>query len=88
MQSTRPINCNVAFSSIQTRCTFHTTASANAAELEKAIEHRTIVSNIVFALLFCIVIHVVGRYALQEIYIFIGMELCHFEFAGRFGALD
>ena len=52
MKTASPIDCNVALLAVQTGGTLHATTSADTAELEQAIEHGTIISDIVFALLF------------------------------------
>jgi len=40
-----------------------------------------------FVLLFDVRIHVPWGYAGEELHIFVGVELCHFPFRGRFGSL-
>lgn len=52
MQATSPVDGDVAFAAIETRCTLHTATSTNPAEFKKAIEDRAIVTHVVLGLLF------------------------------------
>lgn len=88
VQPACPVDGHIAFPAIQSRSTFHTAASTDAAELEQAIEDWTVISNVVFALLFGEVVHVVRRDALQEINIFVCVELRHLVLGSGFGAVD
>jgi hypothetical protein len=87
MQATRPVDCNIALSSVQTRSTLHSASSADTAELKQAVEDWTIVSNVVFALLLGEVIHVVWRDLVQKLNVLVRVELRHFVLGGWFGAL-
>ena len=77
MQSTSPIHSNVAFAAVQSCRTFHAATSTDSTEFEQTVKHRTVVTNVVFALFFAEVIHVVGCDTLQEVDIFVGVELGH-----------
>ena len=88
MQSACPVNCNIAFPSIQSRCSLHAAARADAAKLKQAIKNRTIITYIVSSLLLHEVVHVVRRHALQEIHVLVGMELCHLVLGCRLCAVD
>lgn len=77
METAGPVDSNIAFVAVQSRSTLHTTSCANSTEFEKAVEDRTIVSNIVPTLFFGEVIHVVRCHLGQEVDIFIGVELGH-----------
>jgi len=59
MEPTSPIDCNIAFSTVQSCSTLHTTTSTDTAKLEKAVEDRTIIADVEAALLFLEVLHVV-----------------------------
>lgn len=48
MQPTRPIDSDITLASVETGCTFHATTCADTTELEEAIEHGTVVADIVF----------------------------------------
>lgn len=87
MKSTGPIDCNITFLPIESRSAFHASTSANAAEFEKAVEYRTVITDIEAALLFLISFHVVGGDFLEEIDVFIGMKLGHFVVGGGFRTL-
>lgn len=77
MQTASPIHGNVTLASIEARGTFHAPTSAYAAELKQAIEHRTIVSDIVFALLFRVRVHVVWGDPLEKVDVLVGVKLRH-----------
>ena len=87
MQASRPVDGDIALPSIQPCSTLHTATCANSAELKQAIEDWAIVTNIVFALLLGEVVHVIRSDFLEEVDVFVRMELCHFEFGGWFCAL-
>lgn len=88
VEATCPVHSNIAFVAVKPGSALHTTTSTNAAELEKPIEYRTIITDIVLALLLRICLHVVGRHFGKEIDILIGVELGHFEFRGGFRTLQ
>jgi len=87
MQPTGPVDSNVTFSAVQARCAFHGAASADATELEQTIKDRTVISDVVFALLPGEVVHVVGSYFVQEVDVFVRMELRHLVLRGWFRTL-
>lgn len=88
MQASSVIDCNVAFFSIQTRCTLHTASSTDRAELEEAVKDRTVITNVELSLLLPVVVHVVWRHSVQEVDVLIGVELGHLEFVGWLRALQ
>ena len=87
MQTTGPIDRNVAFLPIQASSSFHAAASTDAAELKQPVENRAVITDIVLTLLAHITVHVVGGNLLQEIDIVIGVKLGHLSSAGGFGTL-
>jgi hypothetical protein len=88
MQTASPVDSDVALAAVQSCSAFHAASSADSAELEQAVEDGTVVANIVFALLFAEVVHVVWGDALQEIDVFVGVELGHFVLGCRLRAVD
>jgi len=88
MKSSRPVDGDVAFAPVESSSSLHTATSADAAEIEQAIEDWAIVTNIVFALFLGEVIHVVRSNFLQEIDVLVGVKLGHFMPGGRFCALQ
>lgn len=88
MQTAGPVDSNVALAAVQSCSTLHTATSADAAELEQAVEDWAIVADVVLALLFAEVVHVVGSDALQKIDVLVGVELGHLVLGRRFGAVD
>lgn len=87
MQASSPIDSNVAFLAIESRCTLHGSASTDATELEKAIDNGAIVSNIELRLFFLICVHVLRCYLLEEIDVLVCVELRHLHFCRGFRAL-
>jgi hypothetical protein len=87
MKTSSPINSDVAFATVQAGSSFHATTSADTTELEQSIEDRTIVSDVVFALLFGILLHVVWSDLGKEVDVFVSVELCHFMLSSRFRSL-
>ena len=77
MQTTGPVHSNVALAAVQPRRALHAAASADTAELEQSVKDGTVVADVVFALLFAEVVHVVWGDALQEIDVLVGVELGH-----------
>lgn len=88
MQSTSPVYSDVALAPVQSRSALHTAAGADPTELEQTIEHRAVISNVVFALLLCVAVHVVWCYPVQEVDILVCVELGHFELCRRLCALQ
>lgn len=88
VQTTSPVDGDVALAAIQPCGALHAASSADSAELEQAVEDGTVVTDIVFALLFAKVVHVVGSDALQEIDVLVGVELGHLVFRCGLCAVD
>jgi len=78
MQTASPVDSNVALAAVQPCGALHAASSTDTTEFEQSVEHRTVVADVVFALFFAEVVHVVWCDALQEIDVFIGVELGHF----------
>lgn len=87
MQTAGPVHSDIAFAAVQASCTLHGPASADAAELEQAVEDRTIIADVVFALFARELLHIVGRDLVQEFNVLVRVELRHFVLGGGFGAL-
>ena len=87
MKPSSPIDSDVTFPTVEPCSTFHRTSGADATELEQTIENRAIISNIKSALFLLVLIHVVWCDLIQEIYVFVCMELCHFELGCGFCTL-
>lgn len=87
MQTTSPVDGNIALVTIQSCGALHTAAGTDAAKLEETVENGAIVADIVFALLTHEAVHVIGRNFLQELNVLVGVKLCHFGSNGWFCAL-
>lgn len=87
METTSPIDRNVALATVQTRSTLHTAATRDTAKFEKTVEDGAVVADVVFALLFGEIFHVVRRNLGEELDVFIGVELTHLGFRRRFRSL-
>jgi len=87
VQTTSPIHSHVAFTPVQSCSTLHAATCADAAEFEKAIEHRTVVPYIEPTLLFLVCLHIIWGDFVEEINVFICVELRHLELAGGFRTL-
>ena len=87
MQSACPVHRNVTFLAVQSGCTLHAATGTDTAEFEETVEHRAIVTNVVFPLLPHVAVHVVGRDLLQEIDVVVRVKLCHFASGSWFCAL-
>lgn len=87
MQATCPVHCDITFVAVQSCRTLHTTTGTDAAELEQAVEHRTVITDIVPTLLFSELFHVVGCDLGEEVDVFVGVELRHLVLRGRFRTL-
>jgi hypothetical protein len=88
MQTASPVDGDVAFSAVQPCGTLHAASGADTTKLEQAVEDRTVVADVVLALLLAEVVHVVRSDALEEIDVFVGVELGHFVLGCWFGAVD
>lgn len=87
MQSASPVHCNVTLPTIKSRRAFHAPTSADATKFKETVEYWTVVADVVFALFFCVVVHVVWRDFLKEIDVLVCMKLGHFEFRSGFCSL-
>ncbi len=87
VETSSPVDSYVTFLAIESRCSFHTTSSADPTELEESIEDGAIVPDVEAALLFLVHLHIVGRYFTQEFDVFVGVELCHFKASRWFRSL-
>src|ERR1700760_197408 len=67
MQPTSPVDGDIALLPVQPRSPLHAASSTDPTELEQPIEHRTVVTDVVLALLLGETVHVVGGDALQEV---------------------
>jgi hypothetical protein len=88
VKATSPIDGDVALLSVQSRGTLHTTTRTDTAKLEETIEHRTIISDVVFSLLPHETVHIVRCDFLQEIDVIVRVKLGHFASCRRFRALQ
>lgn len=77
VKSAGPIDGNVALLSVEASSALHRATSADAAELEQAVEDRTIVANVVLCLLALVGLHIVGRYPSKKFYVLVGVKLRH-----------
>jgi hypothetical protein len=77
MQTTSPVHSNIAFAAVQPRRALHAAASADTTEFEQTVEDGTVVADVVFALLFAEVVHVVWGDALQKVDVLVCVELGH-----------
>ena len=60
VQSTRPVDGDIALVAVEARSTLHAAAGADPAEFEQTVKNRAVITHVVFALLLREVIHVVG----------------------------
>ncbi len=88
MKSTSPVDCDIAFATVETSSTLHASTSTNTTELEESVKDRAIVTNIVLPLLLCERVHVVWCHFLEEVDVLVSVELGHFMTGGGFGALQ
>lgn len=77
VKTTGPVHRDVAFGPVESGGTLHTSTGADATKLKQTVEYRTVVSHIVFTLLLNIRVHVVGCHPLEELYVFVRVELRH-----------
>ena len=87
MQTTGPIDCDIALPSVQTRRAFHCATRADTAELEETVKHGAVITDVVLALLPRELVHVVGGDLVQEFDVFVRVELGHLVLGGWFRAL-
>jgi len=88
MKTASPVDRNIALATVEARSTFHTTTSADSAELEKPVENRAIISNVIFSLLLGEGIHVIRSDLLKEVDVLVGVELGHFMSSCRLRSVD
>jgi hypothetical protein len=88
VETASPVHGDVALAAVQPCGTLHAASSADTAELEQTVKDRAVIADVVFALLFAEVVHVVGSDALEEIDVLVGVELGHLVLGSRFGAVD
>lgn len=88
MKTSSPVDSYIALLSIESSSAFHTAACTNAAELEEAVENRTIITDIELRLLPLEVIHILGANLLKEVDVLVCVELGHLESRRRFRSLD
>lgn len=87
MESTSPVDCDVAFSSVEARSAFHAATSGDTTELEEAIKDGTIVADVELALLFHEGVHIVWSDLLEKVDILVRMKLGHLMLCSWFGSL-
>ena len=87
MKTSRPIDSDVTFLTIQSRGTLHAATGANTAKLEQAVEDGAIITDVVLALLAHVAVHIVRGDLLKEIDVVVRVELCHFAPGRRLGTL-
>ena len=88
MKTTSPVDCYVAFASVQTGGAFHASTCADSAKLEEPVKDRAIISNVVFTLLLSKRVHIIWCYLLKEVDVLVSMELGHLMAGGRLGTLQ
>lgn len=87
METPGPIYSDIALPSVEACCSLHTSTSADTTELEQAVKDWAIVTHVVFSLLLGERVHIIRGDFLEEVDVFIGVELGHFMTSGRFRAL-
>jgi len=88
MQATGPVHCYITLASVESCGTLHTATCTYAAELEQSIEDGTVITDIVFALLFLETVHVIWRHLVQEVDVLVSVKLGHLKLGCWFGALS
>lgn len=87
METTGPVDGNVALLAVKASGALHAAAGADAAKFKKAIKDGTVITDVELALLLLVGVHVVGGDLLQEVDVFVGVELGHLSAGSGFGAL-
>lgn len=82
-----PVDGDIALAAVQSSGTFHTPASGDPTELEEAVKDRAVVSDVVFALFFGVLLHIVWGDFREEVYIFVCVELAHLLLRGGLRSL-
>ena len=87
MQTTSPVDSDLTLLAVESCRTLHAATSTYAAELEQTIEDGTVISDIVFALLFAVRLHIIRRNSLQEIDVVVCVKLRHLVLGRGFRSL-
>jgi hypothetical protein len=88
VQASCPVDGDVALIPVQPRSALHAATCADPAELEKAVKDRTVVTNVISALLSDERVHIIRGHLGQEVDVFVGVELRHFVLGRGFCALE
>lgn len=88
MQTTSPIDGDVALLAVESRSALHATARTDTTKLEETVKYRAIISDVVFSLLPHEAVHIVWRDFLQEVDVVVRVKLGHFAPGRRFRALQ
>lgn len=88
VEATSPVDGDVALLAVEAGGALHAATGADATEFEEAVKDGTVVSDVVFALLLLIGVHVVGCDLLQEVDVLVRVELGHFTPSRRLCALQ
>lgn len=88
MQTTSPIDGNVALLSVEPCSAFHGSTGTDATELEKTIEYRAVIADVVLGLLAHVTVHIVWRNPPKKFDVLVGVKLGHFVDNGGFRALQ
>lgn len=88
VKTTRPIHRNVTLVAVESGGTFHATTGTDTTELKKPVKYWTVITNVVFALLLGVGLHVIRGDLGEKVDIFISVELGHLEFGGRLRTLQ
>ena len=62
VKATSPIYSNIALAAVEPGGALHTATGANTAKLKETIEYRTVITDVVLALLLRICVHIVRCY--------------------------
>lgn len=87
VQSTSPIDGDVALLPVETGCALHGAASADTTELEQPVKDRTIITDVVLSLFAHVTVHVVWGDSSQEVDVLVCVELGHLVDHGWLGTL-
>ena len=88
MQTSGPVDSDVAFLPVQPGSALHTSTGTDAAEFEETVKYRTIVTDVELGLFALEVVHVLGADLLQKINVLVGVELGHLQSRGGLCAVD
>ena len=87
VETTSPVYSDITFVAIEASRTLHATPGTNTTEFKETVEHGTIITHVVLALLFCKRIHIIRGNLGEEVDVFVRMELGHLKFGGWFRTL-